>query len=147
MSGAFAICAMILPGISGAFILVLLGAYKPILDAVDNRDFKVISVVGIGAIIGLLSFSRVLKWLFTNYKNYTLSVLTGFIIGSLNKIWPWKTTLSWRLNSHGVKVPFNEQSVSPFSFDGESHLLYAIILSVVGFCLILFLEKFADIKK
>ncbi|MCI2230139.1 DUF368 domain-containing protein [Polaribacter sp. MSW13] len=146
IAGAIAICAMILPGISGAFILVLLGAYKPILAAVNDRDFKTIAAVGLGAIIGLLSFSKILKWLFAHYKNYTLAALTGFIIGSLNKIWPWKETLTWRTNSHGVKVPFNQQSVSPFSFDGNTELTMAIVLAVVGFGLILLMEKLA-VKK
>jgi len=142
LAAALAICAMILPGISGAFILVLLGAYKPVLAAVNNKDVTSVAIVFAGAIAGLLSFSRVLKWLFTNYKNYTLAVLTGFIIGSLNKIWPWKETLSWRTNSHGVEVPFNQQSVSPFNVE-DNHLLMASILAVVGFGLILLLEKLA----
>jgi putative membrane protein len=146
LAGAVAICAMILPGISGAFILVLLGAYKPILSAVDDRDIKTVVIVGLGAIVGLLSFSKILKWLFANYKNYTLAALTGFIIGSLNKIWPWKETLTWRTNSHGVEVPFNQQSVSPFSFDGDAQLMFAIILAIVGFALILLMEKLA-VKK
>jgi putative membrane protein len=146
LAGAIAICAMILPGISGAFILVLLGAYTPVLAAVNDRDFKTIAVIGLGAIIGLLSFSKILKWLFANYKNYTLAVLTGFIIGSLNKIWPWKETLTWRTNSHGIKVPLNQQSVSPFSFDGDSELMMSIILAVIGFGLILLMEKLA-VKK
>jgi putative membrane protein len=146
-AGAIAICAMILPGISGSFILVLLGAYKPVLDALNDRDFKTIGIFMFGAIIGLLSFSKVLKWLFANYKNYTLAALTGFIIGSLNKIWPWKETLTWRTNSHGIQVPFNQQSVSPFSFDGDAQLTFAIILALVGFGLILLMEKLAVQKK
>lgn len=146
LAGAIAICAMILPGISGAFILVLLGAYTPVLAAVNDRDFKTVAVIGLGAIIGLLSFSKILKWLFANYKNYTLAVLTGFIIGSLNKIWPWKETLTWRTNSHGIKVPLNQQSVSPFSFDGDSELMMSVILAVIGFGLILLMEKLA-VKK
>ena len=146
LAGAIAICAMILPGISGAFIMVLLGAYKPILSAVTDRDYKTVAVVFLGAIVGLLSFSKILKWLFANYKNYTLAVLTGFIIGSLNKIWPWKETLTWRTNSHGIKVAFNQQSVSPFSFEGDAELTMAVGLIVVGFLLILMMEKLA-VKK
>lgn len=146
LSGAIAICAMILPGISGAFIMVLLGAYKPILSAVSDRDYKTVTAVFLGAIVGLLSFSKVLKWLFSNYKNYTLAVLTGFITGSLNKIWPWKETLTWRTNSHGIKVAFNQQSVSPFSFEGDAQLIMAIVLIIVGFLLILIMEKLA-VKK
>ncbi|MBL4905557.1 MAG: DUF368 domain-containing protein [Flavobacteriaceae bacterium] len=146
IAGSIAICAMILPGISGSFILVLLGAYKPILAAVNDRDIKIVATVAAGAVVGLLLFSKVLKWLFAHHKNYTLAVLTGFIIGSLNKIWPWKETLTWRVNSHGIKVPFNEQSVSPFSFAEESQLMMAIGFIVLGFAMILLLEKLA-VKK
>ncbi|PKP14249.1 MAG: DUF368 domain-containing protein [Bacteroidetes bacterium HGW-Bacteroidetes-3] len=145
-AGALAICAMILPGISGSFILVLLGAYKPVLDAIHTKDIKLLGVVAFGAVVGLLSFSKVLRWLFDHHKNYTLAVLTGFILGSLNKIWPWKETLTWRLNSHGVKVPFNEQSVSPFSYDGDPQLMMAIILAIIGFAVIILLEKLANIS-
>lgn len=147
LAGAIAICAMILPGISGAFILVLLGAYKTILTAVDDRDLKTIATVGLGAIVGLLSFSKILKWLFSNYKNYTLAALTGFIIGSLNKIWPWKETLTWRTNSHGVKVPFNQVSVSPFSFEVDPQIPFAVLLALIGFLLILLMEKLAFKKQ
>ncbi|MDP3358835.1 MAG: DUF368 domain-containing protein [Lutibacter sp.] len=148
-AGALAICAMILPGISGSFILVLLGAYKPILKALDElqyKDIKLIAVVAFGAVVGILSFSKVLNWLFEHHKNSTLAVLTGFILGSLNKIWPWKETLTWRVDSHGVKIPFNEQSVSPFSYQGDPQLMMAIILLIGGFLLIVLLEKLANIS-
>lgn len=147
LSGALAICAMILPGISGSFILVLLGSYKVILEAIHSRDLQVIATVGAGAIVGLLSFSKVLKWLFANYKNITLAALTGFIIGSLNKIWPWKETLSWRTNSHGVEVPVLQKSISPLEFQGEHQLMFAILLAVAGYLVILGLEKIESLKK
>jgi len=146
LAGAIAICAMILPGISGSFILVLLGAYKPVLNAVNSKNFLSISIFIVGAIVGLLSFSRILKWLFKNYKNYTLAILTGFIIGSLNKIWPWKETLTWRTNSEGTEVPLKQISISPNSFEGDSQLIMAIVLAVVGFGLILLLERLATSK-
>ncbi|HEY9170341.1 MAG TPA: DUF368 domain-containing protein [Lutibacter sp.] len=146
-AGALAICAMILPGISGSFILVLLGAYKPVLDAIHSRNFQLLAIVAIGAVIGLLSFSKVLRWLFDHHKNFTLAVLTGFILGSLNKIWPWKETLTTRVNSHGIEVPFNEQSVSPFSYQGDPQLMMAIILATAGIAVILLLEKLANITK
>lgn len=146
ISGALAICAMILPGISGAFILVLLGSYRPVIEAVDNRDVKTVLILGIGAIVGLLSFSKLLKWLFKNYHNLTLAVLTGFIFGSLNKIWPWKKTLSWRLNSHDEKVPLLEKSISPFSFEGDHQLTIAIVLMLIGFLTIFILEKLGSTK-
>ena len=147
LAGALAICAMILPGISGSFILVLLGAYKPILESINSRDIKTIAIVGAGAIVGLLSFSKVLKWLFTNYKNYTLAILTGFILGSLNKIWPWKQVLTYRTNSHGEQVPFQELSISPLSYEGDPQIVYAGVLAIVGFCVILILEKIAVTKQ
>lgn len=146
LAGMIAICAMILPGISGAVILVLLGAYKPVLNALNTKDFVSIIIFLVGAVLGLLSFSRILKWLFSTYKNYTLATLTGFIIGSLNKIWPWKETISWRINSKGIEVPFNTASVSPFSFEGDNQLLISIFLMLIGFGLIILLEKLA-IKK
>ena len=147
IAGAIAICAMILPGISGSFILVLLGAYKPVLNALNNKDIKTVLIFLAGAIVGLLTFSRVLKWLFKHYKEITLAGLTGFIIGSLNKIWAWKETLTWRINSHGVEVPFNQQSVSPFTFDGDPQLIMAVALAAVGFIIILGMEKLAVQKK
>jgi putative membrane protein len=143
LCGALAICAMILPGISGAFILVLLGAYKQIIDAVSDLNFKVISVVGIGAIFGLLSFSRLLKWLFSKYEYLTLSILTGFVFGSLNKIWPWKNTLKTEI-IHDKEIIIAQESVLPANFDGEPQVLYAIALAIVGFLLILFLEKWSS---
>jgi len=146
-AGALAICAMILPGISGAFILVIIGAYGPVLEAISNRDIKTILVIGAGTIVGLLSFSKLLKWLFKFYRQLTLAVLTGFMIGSLNKIWPWKVTLTYRINSVGFKVPVNEKSISPFSYDGDPQFIQAICLMLLGFFIILFLEKIGNNKK
>lgn len=145
LAGALAVCAMILPGISGAFILVLLGAYKTVTQAAHNFDFKTIGVVAIGAVIGLLSFSKILKWLFAHYTNLTLAVLTGFIAGSLNKIWPWKKVLETA--QYGDKeVVLKETSVLPWNFEGEPQLLFAIILMAAGFGLIFLLESLASSK-
>lgn len=146
-AGALAICAMILPGISGAFILVIIGAYSPVLEALNARDFKTILIIGIGAVVGLLSFSKLLKWLFETYHRLTLAVITGFMIGSLNKIWPWKIPLTFRTNSKGIEVPLNEESVSPFNFDGDPKLIQAIGLMVIGVLIILVLEKISIKKK
>jgi len=145
LAGALAICAMILPGISGAFILLLLGVYKPALEAIHNFDIKKIALLGFGAIIGLLSFARLLKWLFKNYPNRTLAILTGFIIGSLNKIWPWKKTLTWYTNSKGVKLPLTQQSILPFEME-NNQLILAIILAIIGFSVIFILEKAGNLK-
>lgn len=146
IAGSLAICAMILPGISGGYILLLLGAYKPALDALHNWDFKSILLLISGAIVGLLSFSRLLKWLFNKYHNLTLALLTGFIAGSLNKIWPWKEVLSWRTNSKGIKVPLYDKSISPFSYDGNPDILWALALGLIGVIVIILLEKSATLN-
>ena len=142
LSGAIAVCAMILPGISGSFILVLLGSYKTVLDAVHDRDFKILITVTLGCIFGLLSFAKVLKWLFTNYKNITLAALTGFILGSLNKIWPWKNVLE--VIKIGKKEIIIDENISPFAFQGDHQLTLAIITAIIGFSLIFILEKVAS---
>lgn len=145
MAGAIAICAMILPGISGAFILVLLGAYKTITEAAHNFDIKTLAIVAVGAVFGLLAFSRVLKWLFDHYSTITLAVLTGFIAGSLNKIWPWKKVLE--TEEYGDKVIIlKETSVLPWNFEGEPYMFPAVILMISGFILILLLERIATKK-
>lgn len=145
LSGALAICAMILPGISGAFILVLLGSYKTILDAVHERDIKIILTVGVGAIFGLLSFARLLKWMFNHYKNITLALLTGFILGSLNKIWPWKKVIETKTFGDKIIV-VDDINVLPGAFEGDSKLMLAIILAMLGFSLIFILERSASKK-
>lgn len=145
LCGALAICAMILPGISGSYILLLLGVYKPVLDAIHYRDFKILGVLMAGAVVGILSFSRLLKWLFDHYQNLTLATLTGFIIGSLNKIWPWKVILQSEIIEGKLKI-LQEESISPLNFQGDNQLLFAVILSGIGFLFIIFLEKLA-VKK
>lgn len=156
--GFIAIIAMILPGVSGAFILLILGVYQIAINTVDdlfqsiitlNLDlFKITFIkflmLALGAIFGIKSFSKLLNWMFKYYKNLTLAILTGFMIGSLNKIWPWKETLSWRTNSKGIEVPFQEKSISPFSFDGDDQLMLALSLMIIGFLTIFLLEKFSQ---
>ncbi|MUP46147.1 DUF368 domain-containing protein [Gramella sp. BOM4] len=144
-AGSIAVCAMILPGISGAFILVLLGAYKPVTEAAHDFDLKTLAVVGLGAIFGLLSFSRILKWLFVHYSSITLAVLTGFIAGSLNKIWPWKKVLETEVFGD-KEVVLREASVLPWNFEGEPQTLGAVALMLVGFFLIIGLEMIATKK-
>lgn len=145
ISGALAICAMILPGISGSFILLLLGAYKPVIEALDHRDIKTLLIVGIGAIVGLLTFSRLLKWLFDKHKYVTLAVLTGFIAGSLNKIWPWKEVIESEI-IHGKLKVLQEESVLPFNYGGDPNLLWAVIFALIGYGVIIILEKFSNVR-
>ena len=142
LCGAIAICAMILPGISGSFILVLLGAYSAISTAVHNMEIKKLLVFFTGCIVGVLSFSRLLKWLFSKYENTTLVILTGFILGSLNKIWPWKETLQSVTINEKVHI-VKEASVLPQNYSEEPFVIVAIIFMIIGFVLILSLEKIA----
>ncbi|MEN8186440.1 MAG: DUF368 domain-containing protein [Bacteroidota bacterium] len=146
LAGALAICAMILPGISGSFILLLLGMYKPVLDAIHYKDFKTLGILMLGAVVGLLTFSRLLKWLFDHYQNLTLATLTGFIIGSLNKIWPWKKVLQSEMIDGKLKI-LQEKSISPFAFEGDNQIIYALLFASIGFIFIVFLEKLAVNRK
>ena len=138
---------MILPGISGAFILVILGSYNTVLEAINDKSILKLMVFMAGAIVGILSFSKLLKWLFMTYKSITLAVLTGFMVGALAKIWPWKKALTYRINSKGINVPLNEECISPLSFDGNPQILSAITLMVFGFLIILTLEKIGSKNK
>ena len=142
LSGALAICAMILPGISGSFILLLLGMYRPVLDAINDKNIGLLATLMLGAVVGLLSFSRLLKWLFDHYENLTLAVLTGFIIGSLNKIWPWKEVLEAEMINGKLKI-LKEKSVLPGSYDGDPQLAWAFLLAAAGFLFIILLERLA----
>lgn len=145
LSGAVAVCAMILPGISGAFILVLLGSYKTILAAVHERDLKIVLTVAVGAIFGLLSFAKLLKWMFARHKNPTLAMLTGFILGSLNKIWPWKKVLETKMFGEKT-MDVHEMNVWPWAFEGDDRIPLATTLAIIGFSLIFILEKIASKK-
>lgn len=144
LSGAIAICAMILPGISGSFILLLLRKYAYILEAAKDLDIKVLLVFIAGCIAGLLSFARLLSWMFKRYHDLTIALLTGFMLGSLNMVWPWKKVVEYRLDSHGAEVPFRYASVWPRDYPGESWLFGAIVLAIIAFVFIYLIEKAAN---
>ena len=165
LAGCIAICAMILPGISGSFILLLMGAYGTVLGSISGLldGLKAIDVpmivkyglnIGIfmlGCIVGIISFSNFLSWMFKKAYVLTMALLTGFMIGSLNKVWPWKETTEFRINSHGEEVPFLQSNISPMNFEvitGEqSQLWFAIALCVVGFLVVFVMEKMAASKE
>ncbi len=125
--GIIAASAMIIPGISGALILVILGLYPTMINAINNLEFDKIITFASGAIIGLLSFSKIIKWMLSINSSLTYSILLGFVIGSLSKVWPWKSELG--------------QNILPSSYIGENYLFYSIILISIGFLLIFLLEK------
>ena len=149
LSGAIAICAMILPGISGAFILLLLGKYQYIMHAVGEFNIPVIVVFVIGAVAGIISFSHLLSWLLKHWHDVTVAVLMGFMVGSLNKVWPWKETVETYLDSHGVAQPLVQTNIAPGTFEqltGEPSLLtQAILLGIVGFLAFYGIELIARI--
>lgn len=143
LSGAIAICAMILPGISGAFILLLMGKYQFIMHALSDLDAGVLLLFAAGAVVGIVSFSHLLSWLLRRWHDVTIACLMGFMIGSLNKVWPWKQTLSTYADSHGVLHPLVERNVSPAGFaaaGGDAQVWQAAVLCAVGLVLILGIE-------
>lgn len=148
LAGSIAICAMILPGISGSFILLLIGMYTPVLGAVKSFDIPILALFLSGCVVGLLTFSHLLSWLLRHFRDFTLVFLTGLMLGTLPKIWPWKETLTWRTNSKGEQVPLLQENLSPFDFEAvTSHpaqLGIAIVLMLCAIALVLGLEKFAE---
>ncbi|MEM9023702.1 MAG: DUF368 domain-containing protein, partial [Bacteroidota bacterium] len=158
VSGVVAISALILPGLSGSFILLLMGMYsyiiptlKNVLQTFDTGGLVVLAVFGAGALTGLLTFSHLLSWTFKHFRNQTLALLTGFLIGSLNKIWPWQQVTETRVNSKGEEVVQFSQSVLPGTFESlENNFLYgndpylfgAILLMIIGFVVVFVLERF-----
>jgi putative membrane protein len=140
LSGSIAICAMILPGISGSFILLLLGQYRFILSAISELNLVILMVFGSGAVIGLLAFSHLLAWLLHRYRDLTIALLTGFMLGALNKVWPWKQVTDTYLDRHGELKPLVEVNVLPGQFTGDPQLLWVIVLASLGFVLIFALE-------
>lgn len=148
LAGSIAICAMILPGISGSFILLMLGMYTPILAAAKSFDIVTLGTFAAGCAIGILTFSHVLTWVLKHYRDIALTFLTGLMIGTLGKVWPWKETLTWRTNSKGLDVPLLERNLSPFDFEqvtGQPALLaYAVVAMLAAIVLIVVLEKTAS---
>ena len=144
VSGMIAICAMILPGISGSFILVLLGMYKFILSAVGDMNLAVILTFLVGAAIGIIAFSNVLSWLLRKYHNLTIALLAGFMVGSLNKVWPWKEVTETIIDRHGELKPIDEHNILPGTYEQitghDAWLAGAIALAIVGFVLIFVVE-------
>ncbi|MET4001177.1 DUF368 domain-containing protein [Marinobacterium sp. MBR-109] len=145
LAGMIAICAMILPGISGSFILLLMGMYAPILGAIKGLEWAILLVFMAGCAVGLLSFSRVLSWAFHHHRMLTLALLGGFMLGSLNKVWPWKYTLSYTINSKGEEVPVLQQNLLPGSFEALTGLndwfWPALMLMLVGAALGILLDR------
>jgi len=149
--GALAICAMILPGISGAFILLLIGKYEYMITALIELNIPVIIVFVLGCFIGLLGFSRFLSWILAHYRFPTLALLAGFMLGSLNKVWPWKEVTLFRINHEGIRVPAFDRSIWPWDYfertGKDPLLLKAILFAAIGILLVVAIEKTAAYLK
>ncbi|WP_227662986.1 DUF368 domain-containing protein [Marinobacter daqiaonensis] len=141
LSGALAICAMILPGLSGSFILLVLGMYAPVLTAV--RDFDPVTLLLFlgGCVVGLLSFARILGFALRRAHDPILALLTGFMIGALNRVWPWQVVTSWRTDSGGHQVPMEQISVTPMHYaevTGEpAQVTVAVVALLIGIAVVL----------
>ena len=150
LSGSIAICAMILPGISGSFILVLLGMYKFILGAVSDLNIPILSIFLCGALIGIVVFSNLLSWLLKKYYTITMALLTGFMTGSLNKVWPWKEAIK-DIGSQKEIGFLLEKNVLPSRYaeitGNNSMWLWAIILSLTGFSIIFITDMYINRRK
>jgi putative membrane protein len=159
LAGVIGVSALMLPGLSGSFVLLLMGMYTIIMPAIEEfthypfgPETLTIVVFGIGMLVGLLTFAKLLTFTFNKYPNPTLAVLTGFLIGSLNKVWPWQAVLETRTNSKGVEVVKFSESVLPTSFSqltenllygNNPHLLAAIGIMIVAMVLVFLLDKYS----
>ncbi|MEM9326999.1 MAG: DUF368 domain-containing protein [Bacteroidota bacterium] len=143
LCGVVAICSMILPGLSGAYILLLMGNYILVLGAIRTVDLGVLVPLGLGCIVGLIVFSRLLSYLFAHYKDQTVGLMMGFVAGSLLIIWPWKTT-------EFVEVGEGKEKAMGYTWnipDASSELLFAVLLSILGFLIVFGIEKAASRKR
>ena len=148
-SGMIAISALILPGVSGSFILLLMGMYTIIIpsvkDAIKTLNPDSLIIVGVfaaGCLIGLGVFSRVLTWAFKKYRDQTMAILAGFMLGSLNKIWPWRNVIEYRINSKGHKVPLIEDCVLPSQYlQAPPYRLWVVLMMLTGVAIVIFLAK------
>lgn len=147
VAGAIAICAMILPGISGSFILLILGKYETILAALAQKDFLTLALFASGCLVGILTFSRVVAFLLRRFHDVTIGLLSGFMLGSVNELWPWKVVTSWRTSSSGQQKPFLTENILPSDYlaqvGQEPNLLWAIGAFLFGIGLVLFIEWLA----
>ncbi len=148
LGGMFAVCAWILPGISGSFILLILGLYSVVLEAITTLDILSILCLACGCVLGLVSFARVLSHLFARFRRQTLSVLTGFMLGSLLKLWPWSQTMSYQLNADGSTIPLEEERLLPFNFEmttgQDADIVMAALAALSGCILVILLVSLAQ---
>lgn len=151
LCGAVAMCSMILPGLSGSFVLILMGNYQLVMiDAVNDRNLEILIPVGIGAVLGLLAFSHILSWVFKRFRDQTISLLTGFILGSLSVLWPWQKLIYMKdaageiILKKGEPIVMKYERILPDTFSSE--VIFAIFFAVAGIVSIWAIEKAAETK-
>ena len=162
--GFIAICAMILPGISGSFILLILGKYQFVITAVSNisdtiklglsgrfnqivpdvffANLTTLLLVASGCLIGIVTFAQILGWLFKHFHDLTVAILIGLMIGSLRKIWPWKETIREIIDRHGHPKPVEQINILP-----SGDIVFPMVLAIIGFVVVLILDHFASNTK
>lgn len=137
LAGVISICSMILPGLSGSFVLILLGDYQLVaIHAINTLDFAILAPFALGAIVGLIAFSHLLSWVLKKYKDQTIAMLTGFILGSMNVLWPWKTAEYLTDSSGQIVIKHGQQLVSHYASTFPAHFgaefWWAVIIMIIG---------------
>ena len=149
--GCIAVCAWILPGMSGSFVLLVLGLYQTVIAAIKNFELLTLSYVGLGCVVGLMVFSRTLTVLLARFHNVTLALLVGFMLGSLSKIWPWKYTTSYQIKSDGRQIPLVQEPVLPGAYEqltgGDPEVMLALAALAAGFIVIFLMDRFVFLKE
>jgi putative membrane protein len=149
--GCIAVCAWILPGLSGSFLLLVLGLYQAVIAAIKNFELLTLSYVGLGCVVGLISFSRILTVLLARFHDLTVALLVGFMLGSLTRVWPWKYTTSYQIKPDGGRIPVVQESVLPAAYEqlsgGDPEVMLALAALVAGFLVIFLMDRFAFLKE
>jgi len=149
--GCIAVCAWILPGLSGSFLLLVLGLYQTVITAIKNFELLTLCYVGLGSVVGLMCFSRILTVLLARFYDVTVALLVGFMLGSLTKIWPWKHTTSYQIKHDGSQIPVVQEPVLPGAYEqltgADPEIVLALVALVTGFFVISLMDRFAFLKE
>lgn len=149
--GCIAVCAWILPGLSGSFLLLVLGLYQTVITAIKNFELLTLCYVGLGSVVGLMCFSRILTVLLARFYDVTVALLVGFMLGSLTKIWPWKHTTSYQIKHDGSQIPVVQEPVLPGAYEqltgADPEIVLALAALVTGFFVISLMDRFAFLKE
>ena len=151
VGGCIAVCAWILPGLSGSFLLLVLGLYPTVITAIKNFELLTLGYVGLGCVVGLMCFSRILTVLLARFYDITVALLVGFMLGSMTKIWPWKHTTSYQLKADGGQIPIVQEPVLPAAYEqltgGDPQVVLALVALAMGVLVIFLMDRFAFLKE